>query len=257
MARHGGGHQESHHAGATFIMLVSKWSSRSRNILRHVFASQYTTRLVQVLEDEASRNKLKAALREAAINSALDHPNIVSTFSYNIQPLCGPQVTFLPSCPVPPYPSLRDLVALSNGRLASTTNSISLLLQPQHSSGEGISDWQMYLIQEYCDGGNLFRAISTGVFHRPDFESRGRVVDFEGILSIVTDIAAGCLYIHNKHIIHGDLKPDNVSAGRGDLYRVRALFVSFSAPPCLTYRCSSNVSLPKKQGALGQRGSLM
>ena len=44
------------------------------------------------MEDEASHQKLKATLREAAINSTLDHPNVVSTFSYNIQPLNGSQV---------------------------------------------------------------------------------------------------------------------------------------------------------------------
>ena len=48
--------------------------------------------ILQVMEDEASQKKLKTALREAAINSTLDHPNIVSTYSYNLQPLGGAQV---------------------------------------------------------------------------------------------------------------------------------------------------------------------
>ena len=39
------------------------------------------------MENEASHQKLKSTLREAAINSSLDHPNIVSTYTYNIQPL--------------------------------------------------------------------------------------------------------------------------------------------------------------------------
>ena len=69
----------------------------------------------------------------------------------------------------------------------------------------------MNIIQEYCDGGNLFSAITSGTYHRPDLESKGRLVDFDGILSVAVDIAAGCLYIHDKQIIHGDLKPDNVS----------------------------------------------
>ena len=70
----------------------------------------------------------------------------------------------------------------------------------------------MYLIQEYCDGGNLFSALDSGTFHRPNVEGRGgRLIDLEGILSIVIEIAAGCRYIHDKQIIHGDLKPDNVS----------------------------------------------
>lgn len=73
----------------------------------------------------------------------------------------------------------------------------------------------MFLIQEYCDSGSLFTAITTGMFHRPDAEEgdggSGRYsVDLEGILSVATDIASGCLYIHRNQIIHGDLKPDNV-----------------------------------------------
>ncbi len=43
--------------------------------------------------DEANRMK---ALREAAINSTLNHPNIVSTYTHDMQPLGGTQNVRLP-----------------------------------------------------------------------------------------------------------------------------------------------------------------
>ena len=52
--------------------------------------------ILQVLADSASQAKLRTALREAAINSTLDHPNIVSTYTYNMQRIMGEaQVSFL------------------------------------------------------------------------------------------------------------------------------------------------------------------
>ena len=43
--------------------------------------------ILQVMEDDVSQARLKTALREATINSTLDHPNIVSTFTYKMQPM--------------------------------------------------------------------------------------------------------------------------------------------------------------------------
>ena len=40
-----------------------------------------------VLDDEESEQRLKTVLREAAINSTLDHANVVTTYTYNMQPL--------------------------------------------------------------------------------------------------------------------------------------------------------------------------
>lgn len=76
-------------------------------------------------------------------------------------------------------------------------------------------DWQMNIIQEYCDGGSLFDALKRRGF--PDSRSGsargGGAPDqatFPFILSVASDIASGCAYIHGKQIVHGDLKPDNV-----------------------------------------------
>ena len=60
--------------------------------------------------------------------------------------------------------------------------------------------------QEYCDGGTLLAAIQTNRF----FDSAVKAPRLGQVLPLLAHIAAGCEYIHNKNIIHGDLKPDNV-----------------------------------------------
>ena len=48
--------------------------------------------ILPVLANSDSQEKLRTALREAAINSTLDHPNIVSTYTYSMQQMRGAQV---------------------------------------------------------------------------------------------------------------------------------------------------------------------
>lgn len=49
--------------------------------------------LFQVLGDPQARSRCKLALREAAINASLDHPNIVRSYTHDLQPLGDPMVS--------------------------------------------------------------------------------------------------------------------------------------------------------------------
>ena len=42
------------------------------------------------------------------------------------------------------------------------------------------------------------------------YDSDARGPRLKQVLPLLSQIAAGCSYIHAKNIIHGDLKPDNV-----------------------------------------------
>ena len=99
-------------------------------------------------------------MREAAINVALNNPNIVATYTYDMQPLVG---------------------------------------------DSALCDWQMYIIQEYCDGGTLLSALNKGTFLMNDAGlSCSPRLDL--ILPLLSQTARGCAYIHSKNIIHGWLR---------------------------------------------------
>ena len=75
-----------------------------------------------------------SALREAAINVNLNHPNIVATYGHDVQPLSA----------------IRMGVPGGGEDLSPT--------------GKSFADWQMFIIQEYCDGGSLLKALEGKAF---------------------------------------------------------------------------------------------
>ncbi len=75
----------SHHLGHVVSYLMhaqGTWRGLEVAIKRVIF------QVLTCMGNEVSRMK---ALREAAINSTLNHPNIVSTYTHDMQPLGGAQ----------------------------------------------------------------------------------------------------------------------------------------------------------------------
>jgi serine/threonine protein kinase len=85
---------------------------------------------------------------------------------------------------------------------AKRSRSCSLLESAQRSDNE--LDTQIWLIQEYCDGGTLHKAIENMVFLRYG-DSKVKAV-----IEIALDIARGLKYIHENDVIHCDLSSSNV-----------------------------------------------
>ena len=58
--------------------------------------------------------------------------------------------------------------------------------------------------QEFCNGGNLRRAVDRGYFAGA-FPRR-----WASITGVLAGIAGGMQYVHSKRILHGDLNPSNI-----------------------------------------------
>ena len=85
---------------------------------------------------------------------------------------------------------------------AKRSRSFSLLESGQRSDYDLCT--QIWLIQEYCDGGTLHKAIENTVFSRIG-DSKVKAV-----IEIALDIARGLKYIHDNDVIHCDLSSLNV-----------------------------------------------
>ncbi|GAX77869.1 hypothetical protein CEUSTIGMA_g5311.t1 [Chlamydomonas eustigma] len=124
--------------------------------------------IFQVLEGEEGEERRLATLQEAVINESVHHPNLISTYCTEMLPL-------------------RDI-----------SNKMAAL--------QGVLDWQMHIIMEYCEGGSLRTAVRDGSLRK----EKSRSLQLLLILQILRQMAAAFIYLHAHNIIHGDLKPDNV-----------------------------------------------
>ncbi|GAX77868.1 hypothetical protein CEUSTIGMA_g5310.t1 [Chlamydomonas eustigma] len=131
----------------------------------------------QVLDDKQGDDQRQQTLREAAINEMVHHPCLVNTYTTDIHCL-----TDVNTAPI-----------------------------------QGVMDWQMHIIMEYCDGGSLRDALDQdlllydlNVYIGSNSSQAFRTQLLLKMLQILKQVATGCAYLHSQNIFHGDLKPDNV-----------------------------------------------
>ncbi|KAL6765484.1 kinase-like domain-containing protein [Haematococcus lacustris] len=129
----------------------------------------------------------RQALQEAAINTRLAHPNIVNTYTFELRAI---------GANADGSPTLRG-----SGATAQKDDSHMSIAEDQAVAG----DWKMYIVQEYCDGGHLKRAVDTGALTMD-----GVTPNMLTVVNTALDIACGVQHIHSKNIIHGDLSPANI-----------------------------------------------
>ena len=76
-----------------------------------------------------------------------------------------------------------------------------------------VKEDDLYFVMEYCVGGSLANA-----FHRKEF-------DLNKAIDTVLTIAKALQVIHQKGIIHGDIKPENLLLGENNEVKVGDLDV--------------------------------
>lgn len=132
----------------------------------------------------------QCASQEVAVLVNMVHPNVVTTFSYDLQVV-----------PVQPQaqPSSRQQVSSSGSNPPGDG-------RQSNESNQGPKRWKLFIIQEFCYGGPLRGAIDGQLFRKVDTGE----VDLNKVLASAVDIGKGMQHVHSKNIIHGDLNPNNV-----------------------------------------------
>ncbi|PNH03006.1 Tyrosine-protein kinase Src42A [Tetrabaena socialis] len=136
--------------------------------------------------DRDGRARRRAVL-EAAISLSLTHPNVVSTYTYELKPLVQQ-----PPGPAPDWGS--ESTSSGNGGGGAP------------SCVEEADGHKLYIVQELCNGGSLRYALAAGM---AGSMARGGACRHLA-LRLALDVALGMAHIHSCRIVHGDLKPDNV-----------------------------------------------
>ncbi|KAG2442231.1 hypothetical protein HYH02_009715 [Chlamydomonas schloesseri] len=143
---------------------------------------QGLTVAIKTVVFSANQESRKHALKEAALCQSISHPNVIATYASELQPI---------------------------GALPSATTPDATLDNTPPSSGTrahlNITDWRLYIIQEFADGGPLGNLYG----HRALWLSPG-VVNLAAVVPLALGIARALAHLHSKRIVHGDLNPNNV-----------------------------------------------
>ncbi|GAX79853.1 hypothetical protein CEUSTIGMA_g7293.t1 [Chlamydomonas eustigma] len=87
---------------------------------------------------------------------------------------------------------------------------------PEEATGQDYADAVVitYIVQEFCSGGTLRAALTSGTFHTradsPSQQASLQTIHIQSIVQTALDVAKALVYLHSKNVVHGDLKADNV-----------------------------------------------
>ena len=136
---------------------------------------------------------------EVAISSALSHPNIVQTYSYDLRPV----LEALSSSERTSSNTLGSAevacssIPLSQRLPASGKDSVSETRLTPASRLRGL---ELRLVLQFCDCGSLRDVLDQGAF------LQGKGVNYRAVLETALDIARGMMQLHALNLVHSDLK---------------------------------------------------
>ncbi|KAG2432174.1 hypothetical protein HXX76_009094 [Chlamydomonas incerta] len=154
------------------------------------------------------------AVQEAAIAVSMAHPNIVATYTYQLQPLHSPpqwrQASWVEGS------GAISRIASSDSPSKDTCASASL-----HRTGEA-EVWKLTLIQELCDANSLRHCLQSGRLLGPQAGTGAgagggdqqppalQPLAARTALLLACDIARGLAHLHERGVVHADLSSNNV-----------------------------------------------
>ncbi|GLI62459.1 hypothetical protein VaNZ11_005090, partial [Volvox africanus] len=210
------------------VLGCGSWGTVYRGTWNGLAVAVKTLVFSAAADDDARRR----ALREATLSASVSHPNIISIYSAEVEPLPGGQwsarPTGLPATALaavgaggrlldefaPPPPPTAATAAAALPSLMQTAKrrlSASAIGEGSGSSGgaggggAAIMDWRLYIIQEFADAGPL-----AEVYGDLDMWPLPGAPNLPSVVALALGITSALSYLHSKRIIHGDLNPNNV-----------------------------------------------
>ncbi|GIL59170.1 hypothetical protein Vafri_14080 [Volvox africanus] len=210
------------------VLGCGSWGTVYRGTWNGIAVAVKTLVFSAAADDDARRR----ALREATLSASVSHPNIISIYSAEMEPLPGGQwcsrPVGLPATALaavgaggrlldgfvpPPPPTAATAAAASPSPLQTAKRRLSASAIGEGSGssdgagggGAAIMDWRLYIIQEFADAGPL-----AEVYGDLDLWPVPGAPNLPSVVALALGIASALSYLHSKRIIHGDLNPNNV-----------------------------------------------
>ncbi|KAG2439091.1 hypothetical protein HYH02_006616 [Chlamydomonas schloesseri] len=168
--------------------------------------------------------RAKQAVQEAAIAVSMAHPNIVATYTYQLQPLRSTSHSH--SSPV--NESAGPSVALESSDVPSSNGCGGFMGRVSFLDNPEAEVWKLTLIQELCDANSLRHCLQSGRLARgpqagadvgagsvAEYSTDGKAaalqrVPARTVLLLACDIARGLAHLHERGVVHADLSSNNV-----------------------------------------------
>ncbi|KAG2432162.1 hypothetical protein HXX76_009084 [Chlamydomonas incerta] len=173
--------------------------------------------LFQHTEGGVQDPRAKQAVEEAAIAVSMAHPNIVATYTYQLQALHIPTSSSYSSY---------------SGQGVQSTNDACLGISVEYTGSAGGSlylgraaeaeVWKLTLIQELCDASSLCHCLQSGRLLGPQAGGGAgagggdqqppapQPLAARTALLLACDIARGLAHLHERGVVHADLSSNNV-----------------------------------------------
>lgn len=166
---------------------------------------------VKMIEHDRTVMGAQGEPLEALLCKGLDHPNVVRTYLNQTRhrdsihgSLSSRSDVF--SARSSAWHDFREFSGLRSE--LSDTDDFSYLARNLRGTGEtGRGAYRTWIVMEFCDKGPLHCAIKEGLFF---IDKQKRHPRFSSIILTALDVARALTYLHDRKIIHGDLKAQNV-----------------------------------------------